>query len=348
MNTIKSQPTKIKIIGIGSGGNNTIDNLLKTELNGVEYYSIRTNNHKEYQPHPLKKILSIGGDIINTLGASASVEDGKKIAEFSLEDIKSILKDTDMVFLTTNMGRGMGTGAISIISKIAKDLGILTITIVTKPFRFEGLPTLKTAEKGINQLKPNTDALIVINNDNLINNEDKTLTMKEAFKISNDVLFQTIQEIITIITKIGYINADFADLRTVLKNAGNAFIGIGRSAGKNRLKEATLKAMNSKLLSNTFEGATKVLLNIKANVKISLEEINLTSELIKEKADSQAHIIWGMVLDESLNDEIIITIIASNCENSKPLKENTKSIHPIKIANVQSHSIYDVENMISF
>jgi len=302
--------TRIKVIGVGGGGNNAVNRMIATGLDHVEYWSIDTT-FKRPNTHPTKNILKIGNDTTNGLGAGSNPSIGRNAANESIEDINKLVLDTDMVFVTCGMGGGTGTGSAPIVAKAAKEAGVLTIAIVTKPFRFEGAVRMRNAEEGIEELKKVVDAFIVISNDKLMDIIEIKTSMKDAFKIADEVLYQSIYGISSLITKIGLINTDFADIKTILKDMGSAFIGIGKASGENRVIEAVDKALASPLLEESFIGAEKILFNIAGSDKLTLAEITKASDIIVQTANPNAHIIWGTIIDESLKDEIVVTIVSA-------------------------------------
>lgn len=303
----------IKVVGVGGGGNNAVNRMIAEGLKGVEFIAINTDKQALYLSKATHKI-QIGEKLTKGLGAGANPEIGQKAAEESADEISQAIKGADMVFVTAGMGGGTGTGAAPIVAQIAKDLGILTVGVVTKPFTFEGRKRMKHAEEGINALKQKVDTLVTIPNDRLLQIVEKKTSMVEAFKIADDVLRQGVQGISDLIAVPGLVNLDFADVKTIMMETGLAHMGIGIASGENRAKEAAKQAIQSPLLETSIEGAKGVLLNITGGPNLSLFEVNEAAEFIYEAADPDANIIFGAVIDENLQDEIKITVIATGFE----------------------------------
>jgi len=310
------QFANIKVIGIGGGGNNAINRMIDAGLKGVEFISVNTDAQALYLSKADKKI-QIGEKLTKGLGAGANPEIGKKAAEESKDAVEECLKGADMVFITAGMGGGTGTGGAPVVAEISKNLGILTVGVVTKPFTFEGKKRLNNAETGINDIKNNVDTLITIPNDRLLSIAEKKTSMLEAFKMADDVLRQGVQGISDLIAVPGLINLDFADVRTIMLSTGLAHMGIGKGSGDNRATEAAKQAISSPLLETSIEGAKGVLLNITGGANLGLLEVNEAAELISSVADPEANIIFGAVIDEKLQDEIRITVIATGFEKAK-------------------------------
>ena len=300
----------IKVIGIGGGGNNAVNRMIDAGLKGVEFISINTDRQVLFTSKAEHK-LQVGEKITRGLGAGANPEIGKKAAEESREDIAQLLQGADMVFITAGMGGGTGTGAAPIIAEIAKELGILTVGVVTKPFTFEGKRRMLYAEQGIEELKGRVDTLVTIPNDRLLQVIEKKTTMLEAFRIADDVLKQGVQGISDLIAVPGLVNLDFADVKTIMLEQGLAHMGIGEASGENRATEAAKQAIHSPLLETSILGAKGVLLNITGGTNLGLFEVNEAAELVVEAADQDANIIFGSVINEELKDEIRITVIAT-------------------------------------
>ena len=300
---------KIKVLGIGGGGNNAVNRIVADKVQNIETYIINTET-KILQRSSIKNTLQIGKETTKGLGAGANPEIGEKSALESKEEIKQILKDTDLVFLTAGMGGGTGTGAISVIAKLAKEMGILTVAIVTKPFAFEGNQRKQKADIGIEKLKENVNALIVILNDNLIKiSEDKT-SINEAFSLADNVLKQGIQSITDLITNIGEINLDFADLKTILNYKGQAYMGIGKDSNGN-IVEATKKAIANPLTETQIDEAKGIIFNLKGSNNLSLNDINSSIQLINDRVDKNANVFFGTVIDKTLKNDIVVTVIAT-------------------------------------
>lgn len=306
----------IKVIGIGGGGNNAINRMIELGLKGVDFISVNTDAQALNLSKASSKI-QIGEKLTKGLGAGANPEIGKKAAEENVNDIEEILKGADMIFVTAGMGGGTGTGAAPIVAEISKNLGILTVGVVTKPFSFEGKKRMANAECGIDELKNHVDTLITIPNDRLLSIAEKKTSIVEAFKMADDVLRHGVQGISDLIAVPGLINLDFADVRTVMMDTGLAHMGIGKGSGDNRAVEAAKQAISSPLLETSIEGARGVLLNITGGVNLGLLEVNEAAELISSAADPDANIIFGAVIDENLQDEIKITVIATGFDQIK-------------------------------
>jgi cell division protein FtsZ len=311
------QFAKIKVVGVGGGGNNAINRMIEGGLKGVEFLSINTDKQALYLSKASMKI-QIGDKLTRGLGAGSNPEIGEKAAEESREDIAQAIKGADMVFVTAGMGGGTGTGAAPVVASIAKEMGILTVAVVTKPFTFEGRKRMVQAEKGIQQLKESVDTLVIIPNDRLLQVIQKNTTMVEAFRMADDVLRQGVQGISDLIAVPGLVNLDFADVKTIMINTGIAHMGIGRASGENRAEEAAKQAIHSPLLETSIEGARGVLLNITGGSDLGLLEVNAAAELVQKSADPEANIIFGAVIDDSLSDEILITVIATGFDKSTP------------------------------
>ncbi|SEF77885.1 cell division protein FtsZ [Caloramator fervidus] len=304
---------QIKVVGVGGGGNNAVNRMIEFGLKGVEFISINTDKQAlNYSKAGIK--IQIGDKLTKGLGAGANPEIGQKAAEESIEQIMQALKGADLIFITAGMGGGTGTGAAPVVAEVAKELGILTVGVVTKPFIFEGRQRMLNAEKGIMKLKEKVDTLVTIPNDRLLQVVDKKTPMTEAFKIADDVLRQGVQGISDLITVPGLINLDFADVRTIMLNKGIAHMGIGRASGEGRAVEAAKQAISSPLLETTINGATGVLLNITGGSNLTMFEVAEAADQVRQAADPDANIIFGAVIDDSLGDEIRITVIATGFE----------------------------------
>ncbi len=320
----------IKVVGCGGGGNNAVNRMVDAGLRGVEFISINTDRQALGQSNAQVKI-QIGEKLTKGLGAGAIPEVGRRAAEESREEIASALKGADLVFITAGMGGGTGTGAAPIVAEIARDLGTLTIAVVTKPFNFEGKQRMKNAEAGIDELKQHVDTLVVIPNDRLLQVVNKGTTMLEAFRIADDVLRQGIQGISDLIAVPAMINLDFADVKTVMESGGMAHMGIGVGSGENRLVEAAKNAIASPLLETNIDGARAVLINITGGTDVSIVDINEAANLIMEAADPDANIIFGAGIDETMGDEVRITVIATGFEKSPfPTKEPARKPREIE------------------
>ncbi len=307
----------IKVVGVGGAGNNAVNRMIAADLKGIDFYSVNTDKQALSMSQASNK-LQIGEKLTKGLGAGANPDIGKKAAEESYEDIKSILEGADMVFVTAGMGGGTGTGAAPIVAQISKELGILTVGVVTKPFGFEGKVRKMQAEKGLLELKEHVDTLVTIPNDRLLQIVDKKASIMDAFRIADDVLRQGVQGISDLIAVPGLVNLDFADVKTIMLSKGLAHMGIGKANGENRGAEAVKQAIHSPLLETSIEGAKSVLLNITGGSDLGIFEVNEAAELVFQSADPDANIIFGAVIDENLEDEIRITVIATGFEGIKP------------------------------
>ncbi len=305
----------IKVIGIGGGGNNAVNRMIASGLKGVEFWAINTDM-QQLDNSLAENKLQIGMKLTKGLGAGADPSKGRSAAEENKEDIANLLNETDMIFLTAGMGGGTGTGAAPVISEIAKAKGVLVIGVITKPFRFEGPIRMRQAEEGVEIMRSKVDALIVIPNDKLLQVVEKNTPLIEAFKVADDVLRQGVQGIADLITIPGMINLDFADVKTIMTNAGSAMMGIGTGSGENRAVEAAESAISSPLLEESITGATGVIFNVAGGPDMSLHEVNLAAEVIFNAVDPSANIIFGAVVKEELEGEIMITVIATGFKNS--------------------------------
>ncbi|MCG8500603.1 MAG: cell division protein FtsZ [Firmicutes bacterium] len=325
---------QIKVIGVGGGGNNAVNRMIVAGLKGVEFISINTDKQALLLSKATQKI-QVGDKLTRGLGAGANPEIGQKAAEESREEIAQAIKGADMVFVTAGMGGGTGTGAAPIVASIAKEMGILTVGVVTKPFTFEGRKRMVHAEQGVTNLKECVDTLVTIPNDRLLQIAEKKTSIMEAFKIADDVLRQGVQGISDLIAVPGLVNLDFADVKTIMLDTGFAHMGIGRGSGDNRAEEAAKQAIQSPLLETSIDGARGVLLNITGGKDLGLFEVNAAAELVQKSADPDANIIFGAVIDESLNDELLITVIATGFDKKpyskqKPVLDTVNETNPVK------------------
>jgi cell division protein FtsZ len=315
-NTASSQKltpaAKIKVIGVGGGGGNAVRRMIEMGLDGVEFWAMNTDLQVLKQIHA-DGIIQLGANVTRGLGAGMSAEVGRQAAEESMAEIEASLAGADMVFITCGMGGGTGTGAGPVVAEVAKRLGILTVGVVTKPFDFEGAKRKQIAEEGIERLKANADAVIVVPNQRLLQIIDKRTSVYEAFKISDDVLRQAVQGISDLINFPGEINVDFADVRAIMSNAGTALMGMGRASGtgEDRAKTAALMAIDSPLLEMSIDGARGVLFNVQGGKNLSMFEIGEAADVINQQVDPEAKIIFGTSIDPNLQDEIKITVIAT-------------------------------------
>jgi cell division protein FtsZ len=315
---------KIKVIGIGGGGCNAINSMITVnQINGVDFIAVNTDAQALLLNHAQSKI-QIGENLTRGLGAGGNPDIGKQAAEESREKIKEHLKDTDMVFMTCGEGGGTGTGAAPIVAEIAKEMGALTVAVVTKPFQFEGARRMVNAEEGIMNLKDKVDTLIVIPNQRLLDVIDKKMTLLEAFHVADSVLGQGVQGISDLITMPGLINVDFADVRTIMTSAGSSLMGIGSGVGENRAANAARTAISSPLLEISIEGAKGVLFNITGGPDLTMSEVDEAAKQIAAAVDPDANIIFGATIDEALVDQVKITVIATGFdETKKRLRELT-------------------------
>jgi len=313
------QFAKIKVIGVGGAGNNAVNRMITAELQGVDFVTVNTDSQALQHSSAGRKV-QIGMKLTKGLGAGANPEIGAKAAEESREELARVLEGGDMVFVTAGMGGGTGTGGAPIVAEVAKKMGALTIGVVTRPFTFEGRKRAMQAQKGIEALKSRIDTVITIPNDRLLQVVGENTTIHEAFRIADDVLRQAVQGISDLIALPGLINLDFADVKTIMTNAGSALMGIGQASGKNRAVDAASNAISSPLLETSIEGAKGVLLNITGDINLTLFEVNEAAGIIEKAADPEANIIFGAVIDETLKDEMRVTVIATgfdeNCGGS--------------------------------
>jgi len=311
---------KIRVVGVGGAGCNVLNSMiLSKEINGVEFIAVNTDAQALSVNEAFIKV-SIGNDLTSGLGAGSYPDIGRKAAEESKELLKSHLDGADMVFVTAGMGGGTGTGAAPVIAKIARDLGALTIGVVTRPFNFEGLQRRRNAEIGIEALSKEVDALITIPNQKLLEIADESMSIKDAFKLSDSILNQGVQGIADLIVLPGLINVDFADVRTIMQNAGSALMGIGIGTGKNKTEEAASAAISSPLLDESIDGATGVLFNITGGSDITLREVDIAANIISPKVRKDANIIYGQSVDPEYQDKIKITVIATGFDSRSAIK----------------------------
>lgn len=307
------QSAKIKVIGVGGGGSNAINRMIESGLKGVDFIAVNTDAQALGHAKTDNKI-QIGAKLTRGLGAGANPEIGLKAAEENRDELAAVLKGADMVFITAGMGGGTGTGAAPVVAEVAKEVGALTVGVVTKPFPFEGRKRLNQAESGLVNLKSKVDTLILIPNEKLLQVVDKHTSINDAFRIADDVLRQGVQGISDLIAVPGLINLDFADVKTIMQETGTALMGIGIASGENRATVAARAAISSPLLETSIEGARGVLLNITGSANLGLFEVNEAAEIIAQASDPEANIIFGAVIDESMQDEVRITVIATGFE----------------------------------
>ncbi|MBS6123503.1 MAG: cell division protein FtsZ [Veillonella sp.] len=335
----------IKVIGVGGGGNNAVNRMVESELKGVQFLSVNT----ESQVLELSKAdvtIQIGEKVTKGLGAGANPQIGEAAAQESREDIIKALEGADMVFVTAGMGGGTGTGAAPVVAECAKEVGALTVGVVTKPFAFEGKRRRAAAEKGIEFLTQKVDTIIVIPNDKLLQVVDKKCSLSDAFGKADDVLRQGIKGISDLIQIPGLINLDFADVKTIMTEQGEALMGIGIGEGENRAADAAKMAINSPLLETSIDGAKGILLNISGSANLSLFEINEAAEIISDAADPDANIIFGSVIDESLGDSVQVTVVAtgfnSSTKNVPEFGKTTTAARPATNTSAPTSGIPDI------
>ncbi|MBF1729697.1 MAG: cell division protein FtsZ [Veillonella sp.] len=335
----------IKVIGVGGGGNNAVNRMVESELKGVQFLSVNT----ESQVLELSKAdvtIQIGEKVTKGLGAGANPQIGEAAAQESREDIIKALEGADMVFVTAGMGGGTGTGAAPVVAECAKEVGALTVGVVTKPFAFEGKRRRAAAEKGIEFLTQKVDTIIVIPNDKLLQVVDKKCSLSDAFRTADDVLRQGIKGISDLIQVPGLINLDFADVKTIMTEQGEALMGIGIATGENRAADAAKMAINSPLLETSIDGAKGILLNISGSANLSLFEINEAAEIISDAADPDANIIFGSVIDESLGDSVQVTVVAtgfnSSTKNVPEFGKTTTAARPATNTSAPTSGIPDI------
>jgi cell division protein FtsZ len=317
---IKPQTTnfaKIRVMGIGGGGGNALNSMIsQSSIQGVDFIAVNTDAQALLLNQAATKV-QIGEEYTKGLGSGGNPEVGETAAEESYEKLKDILDGTDMVFLTAGMGGGTGTGATPVIARAAKEVGALTVAVVTKPFTFEGTRRMVSAEEGIEQLKDKVDTLITIPNQRILDVVDKKLSLLEAFKVADSVLTQGVQGISDLITMPGLINVDFADVRTIMQNAGSSLMGIGTGVGENRAQAAARSAIASPLLEITMDGARGVLFNVIGGPDLTMNEVDEAAKIIASAADSDANIIFGATIDESMRDQMKITVIATGFDTAR-------------------------------
>lgn len=310
---------QIKVIGVGGGGNNAINRMIEAGLKGVQFIAINTDKQALYSSKAETKI-NIGEKLTKGLGAGANPDVGQKAAEESHDDLNKIIQGADMVFVTAGMGGGTGTGAAPVVAKIAKEQGILTVGVVTKPFTFEGKRRRDQADLGIKYLKKYVDSLVIVPNDKLLQISEKQTSMIEAFRMADDVLRLGVQGISDLIADAGLINLDFADVKTIMSDKGIAHMGVGRGKGDSRVVDAVKEAIESPLLETSIEGASAILLNIMGGYDLGMLEVNEAADLIEKSADPEAIVIFGASIKEDIKDEIYITVIATGFEGKNEIE----------------------------
>ena len=330
----------IKVIGVGGAGTNVVNRMVLSGTQGVDFIAVNTDKQALDASSANYKI-QIGEKLTQGKGAGANPEVGKQAAEESRSQIAKALEGTDMVFVTCGMGGGTGTGGAPIVSEVAREQGILTVGVVTKPFGFEGRRRMQQAEEGIAQLKGKVDSLVIIPNDRLKHATDQKITFANAFEIADDVLRQAVESISDLIKNVGFINLDFADVTAVMKDAGLAHMGVGRAAGKGKAEEAARLAVSSPLLETSINGAKGVLVNVTGSMDIGLEEVETAANLVQQAANPDANIIFGATFDESLEDEIRVTVIATGFDRADEVVEKPFSQAAEKVAAAEAPQAAD-------
>jgi len=334
--TAPDSVVKIKVIGVGGGGNNVVNRMVRSGVTGVEFVAVNTDKQVLDKSSAGYKI-QIGEKLTHGMGAGANPEIGRKSAEESRSQISKALEDTNMVFITAGMGGGTGTGAAPIVAEAAREQGILTVGVVTKPFGFEGARRMRQAEAGIEELRDKVDSLVIIPNDRLKHATDQKITFANAFEIADDVLRQAVQSISDLIRETGFINLDFADVTAIMKDAGLAHMGVGRAAGKGKAEEAARMAISSPLLETSINGARGILINVTGSMDITLEEVEQAASLVREAVHPDAVTIFGAAFDDSMEDEIRVTVIATGFDE-KPqaaaaAEQTASAAESVKTAN---------------
>jgi cell division protein FtsZ len=308
---------QIRVVGVGGGGSNAVNRMIAEGLGGVDFIAINTDAQALMLSDAPKRVR-IGDKLTRGLGVGGDPELGQKAAEESADDLYEVMQGTDMVFITAGMGGGTGTGAAPVIARIAKEIGALTIGVVTRPFAWEGSVRSEAARTGIEHLKEAVDTLIVIPNDRLLEITDKRVSLQQAFSLADDVLRQGVQGISELITVPGLINLDFADVRAIMSEGGAALMAVGRASGDNRAVEAVQQAVSSRLLDITIDGARGILFNITGGPDLSLFEVNEAASIIKQTAHPDVNLIFGAVIDEKMSDEVRITVVATGFDSTEP------------------------------
>jgi len=330
-------PAQIKVVGVGGGGQNAVNRMIADGVLGVEFIAMNTDQQALMSSNAPVRVR-IGEKVTRGLGAGSNPEQGEKAAEESADEIYSLLKGADMVFITCGMGGGTGTGAAPVVARIAKECGALTIGVVTRPFSFEGTPRQKSAEKGIEKFKEHVDTLIVIPNDRLLDIVPKNLGLQQAFRVADDVLRQGVQGISEVITVPGLINLDFADVRTIMSEGGAALMAVGSASGENRARIAAEQAILSNLLDVTIDGARGILFNVTGGADLSLFEVTEAANVVRQAAHPDCNVIFGAVVDEKMKDVVRITVIATgfdtlNSQMRRPLRDRDNAVSPITVRN---------------
>jgi cell division protein FtsZ len=340
---------RIKIIGVGGGGNNALDHIIRMGAAGVEFLAVNTDSHHLEKCLSVEKLV-LGEKLTRGHGAGAKPEIGEMAALESRDEIRTCLKGCDMVYLAAGMGGGTGTGALPVIAEIAKDLGILTVSVVTRPFSFEGKKRKALADAGIEKLKNVVDALIVVPNDRLLHLSERTTSLADAFAMADNVLRQAVQGVTDLVTKPGEMNVDFADLRSIMKHAGGAVMGVGRGNGENRAEEALKRAMECPLMESSVLGAKGVILNVTASSNIGIMEVQGAATKLQSLVDPDANFIWGLVYEEDMGDEVQMVVIATGFDmglpDPKPVDLQPFASKPEPGAVPPSDAFIDVDSLI--
>lgn len=339
----------IKVVGVGGGGGNAVNRMIQNGIKGVEFIAMNTDGHiLQFNKATYK--LQLGSKLTRGTGAGGNPEIGRRAAEESREDISAALKGANMVFITAGMGGGTGTGAAPLVAQIAKEMGILTVGIVTKPFAFEGRRKMQIATEGIENLRQHVDSIVVIPNERLKMISEERITLANAFEIADNVLLQGVQSISELINVPGFINLDFADVSAIMTDSGYAHMGVGRASGGEKAQTAASMAISSPLLETTINGAKGVLINITASPDIDLNDVSLAASMITDAADPNANIVWGAAFDENFNDEMMITVIATGFESHEaqeveevPAPQMTFTPEPEKVKPSAEERMNEVE-----
>ena len=330
----------IKVIGVGGGGSNAVNRMIASDVKGVEFIAINTDK-QALRKSVAPKQLAIGEKLTNGFGAGSNPEIGKRAADEAYNEIKNLISDADMVFVTAGMGGGTGTGATPIVTKAARELDVLTVGVVTTPFGFEGKKRMVQAEEGIKEISQYVDSLIVIPNERLKLVADSRITLANAFSEADEVLRRGVQSISDLINVPGFINIDFADVTSVLANSGVAYMGMGKANGKDKAQEAATMAISSPLLETSIKGAKGVIISISASADVGLEDVDLASTMISNECNPEASVIWGVAFDPSLEDEMRITIIAANFDADEEAPEAVAEAAPAVEAPVKKEESDD-------
>jgi cell division protein FtsZ len=328
-NQVVENFAQIRVVGVGGGGTNAVNRMIAEGVRGVEFVGVNTDGQALMMANAPKRVR-LGEKLTRGLGAGGNPEIGEKAAEESADELYEVLKGSDMVFVTAGMGGGTGTGASPVIARVAREIGALTIGVVTRPFTFEGGKRAKSAEAGIAKLKEQVDTLIVIPNDRLLEIVDKRASLQQAFSVADDVLRQGIQGISELITVPGLINLDFADVRTIMSEGGAALMAVGRAEGENRAVDAAQSAISSRLLDVTIDGARGILFNVTGGPSMTLFEVNAAAEIIKQTAHPDVNLIFGAVIDEAMDDEIRITVIATGFDQGSAVPTHSVVQRPAR------------------